>query len=89
MLEQLAGGPDEHVGKRHVAQLLDRFELKGPNGRHQCLVTEPLGASLAPCDLTPKTAWHVAKQLVEATAYMHSNGVAHGGAYFCESPVPL
>ncbi|KAI8325020.1 kinase-like protein [Martensiomyces pterosporus] len=35
-----------HVGKSHVAQMLDSFEHSGPNGRHICMVFEVLGENL-------------------------------------------
>ena len=36
----------DHPGKHHVQQLLDHFEHEGPNGRHRCLVFEPMGRNL-------------------------------------------
>ena len=57
-LRQLNEGPTSHSRKSHIIQLLDQFELIGPNGRHLCLVVE----------LSPKHAWEIARQLVEATA---------------------
>ncbi|KAI2475014.1 serine protein [Pyrenophora tritici-repentis] len=32
---------------RHVTVLLDEFQHKGPNGKHQCLVFEPMGETAA------------------------------------------
>ena len=88
VLQRLAQGPADHAGKMHVVNLLDRFELVGPNGQHICLVMELLGPRLRwGCgpDLEDEigrvTAWKISKQLVEATAYMHSLGITHGGAY--------
>ena len=78
-LRRLTEGPTGHPGKSHTIQLLDQFELKGPNGRHLCLVIEAVGPRIETCELSPKTAWEVAKQLVEATAYFHSLGIVHGG----------
>ena len=77
--ERLASGPESHPGKKHIAQLLDRFELTGPNGRHWCLVFNALG----PCVLDniyrrAVVKWQRAKQLVEAVAYAHEVGVTHG-----------
>ena len=78
-LKLLADKPVAHPGKAHVAQLLDRFELTGPNGRHQCLVTEALGGNLRNRRWPVKSAWELVKQLVEATAFIHSVGMVHGG----------
>lgn len=38
-------GPD-HPGRKHVVELLDSFEHKGPNGNHVCMVFEVLGENL-------------------------------------------
>jgi serine/threonine-protein kinase SRPK3 len=90
ILQRLAHGPANHAGKEHVVQLLDRFKLSGPNGHHSCLVTEALGPWIRPEDLSPKAAWEVSKQLVEATAYVHEMGVAHGGTcLLAESNAPI
>lgn len=34
-----------HPGRKAVRQLLDTFELKGPDGQHRCLVHPPLWES--------------------------------------------
>lgn len=35
-----------HAGREHVRMLLDSFEVQGPDGRHLCLVWQPLGNSV-------------------------------------------
>ncbi|KAJ2021174.1 serine/threonine protein kinase, CMGC [Coemansia sp. RSA 922] len=37
---------EAHVGRDHVAKMLDSFEHSGPNGRHVCMVFEVLGENL-------------------------------------------
>ena len=66
--------------------MLDHFEHEGPNGTHQCLVLEPLGpnvlseAELYSSNRLPgKIAWEASGQTVQALAYIHDNGIAHGG----------
>ena len=59
--------------------MLDRFEIKGPNGRHLCLVLEALGPSINPDILSPYGVWLIAKHLVESVADAHNLGVVHGG----------
>lgn len=81
ILRQLNEGPTSNPGKGHVVQLLDRFELVGPNGRYLCLVVEALGPRIEPDDLSPKGAWDIARQLVEATAYFQDLGIVHGGMF--------
>lgn len=81
ILRRLTKTSTSDRGKNHFVKLLDRFELKGPNGRHLCLVVEALGPRIESGHLTPQAVWDVARQLVEATAYFHRNGVVHGGIY--------
>ena len=78
---QLADGLRDHPGRKRVIDLLDDSELQGPNGRHCCLVTEVLGSVLGAWGEEPEASWEVARQLVEATAYLHATGVTHGGEY--------
>lgn len=84
-LKRLADGPAEYPGKDHTVRLFDQFNVSGPNGHHQCLVTEALGPRLRPGLLSPREFWEVAKQLVEATVYMHSMNIVHGSKYLLES----
>lgn len=32
----------DHPGQQYVRQVVDHFEVKGPNGQHLCLAFEPL-----------------------------------------------
>lgn len=82
----MQNGDPSHPGHRHVSQLLDSFHLEGPNGRHLCIVTELLGpcvSSVAEQSRNFRLDGHVARQvsrqLLYATNYLHSCGVAHGG----------
>ena len=43
VLTRLNEGSVEYPGKGHIVELLDQFEVTGPNGHHQCLVTEAHG----------------------------------------------
>lgn len=47
-------GPAKQAGKGHIVEILDDFESEGPNGRHQCLVTEALGPVLNPSMVSPE-----------------------------------
>lgn len=73
--------------RAHV-QLLDSFSHEGPNGRHNCLVTELLGPSLGGvCSLyalfgqiiRPETIMRASRQLLHAVDFIHQAGLAHGG----------
>ncbi|KAL2052447.1 hypothetical protein ABVK25_007319 [Lepraria finkii] len=78
LLRRLMTGPAEHPGKKHVVQLLDRFEISGPNGRHLCLAMEALGPGFDLEFLSPDAAWEVARQMVEGVSYIHDMGITHG-----------
>jgi len=46
LLKKVVEANPNHPGKRHVVELLDSFEHKGPNGVHVCMVFEVLGENL-------------------------------------------
>lgn len=91
MLSLLAAIPleadgDPALGRDMMPSLLDTFQVQGPNGTHTCLVTAAASGSLsrskrnsvsAPLDLHVARA--IAAQLVLAVAYLHGNGIIHGG----------
>lgn len=83
LLKRLSTGPALHPGKKHVVQLLNRFHITGPNGRHLCLVVEALAPAFTgdAFSSTPGAAWEVARQMVEAVSYAHDMGIAHGGTW--------
>ncbi|KAL0947757.1 hypothetical protein HGRIS_013835 [Hohenbuehelia grisea] len=82
VLSRLQEGP----GRRHVIQLIDHFEHHGPNGTHECLVTEISGPNLSVylCGLYPDEIFppEVAKRFIAQVSlgveYLHSRGVVHG-----------
>ena len=82
----LSSGPAAHPGKGNLPQLFGSFTFEGPNGVHQCLVLELLGASMSSVSenyatnrLPGRVAWNVARQVTQATSYMHEMGIVHGG----------
>ncbi len=89
ILQTLAAtGNSDHSGRKHVSQLLDWFYHDGPNGRHLCMVLNLLGPSVSAvaerCPnyrLDGNLARRVSRQLLYATDYLHSCGVAHGGRF--------
>lgn len=84
--------PIEAAG--HITALLDEFEHSGPNGVHKCLVFEPMGPSVnsmveelpqfkprmfgMKVRYPPWMAKSILKQSLEALAFLHRNGIAHG-----------
>lgn len=53
ILRRLADGPVEYPGKGPVVELLDQFEMMGPNRNRRCLVTEALRPWPKPGLLSP------------------------------------
>lgn len=77
----------QHTESDRVAHLIDSFVHEGPNGSHQCTVTELLGPSVdnVVADyvggerLEPDIILKITKQLLEAIDSLHQAGYAHGG----------
>ncbi|KAJ5165900.1 hypothetical protein N7492_006196 [Penicillium capsulatum] len=75
----------EEPGWSMIPHIYDQFESQSPNGQHTCYVTSP-----ARCNLASIVEWsffeiNVARklivQLIQAVAYIHSRGFAHGELY--------
>jgi serine/threonine protein kinase len=94
ILDHLSKAGSEDSASQHVTRLLDSFKHEGPNGIHQCLVLETMGASAASLveelpENNPKL-WDVpqrypvpmAKKILihalRALAFLHRNDVVHG-----------
>jgi len=41
IFQRLSGGTS-HLGRKHILQLLDNFQIHGPNGTHEARVTDIL-----------------------------------------------
>jgi serine/threonine-protein kinase SRPK3 len=91
VLQKLVKGSTNHPGRNSVLSLLDNFVVKGPNGRHPCLVVQVAGPSIASLNYSPgavagcrrlrsQLAVNVAKQTTQALDFVHSQGFCHGGA---------
>lgn len=73
-------------GAKHVSRLLNNFDIEGPNGKHACLVSEPLGCSLG-VSREVSTRWFfqlpiaraIAAKVIIGVRFIHSCGVVHGG----------
>jgi serine/threonine protein kinase len=86
--------PTSTQGARHVTQLLDEFKHAGPNGIHVCLVFEPMGPSVSSMveelpqfkprkygmkvRYPPRMAKGILRRSLQALAFLHENGIAHG-----------
>lgn len=72
----------------YFSQLFDNFIHEGPNGSHLCLVFELLGPTINIIvgdyvddgkRLEPTTLLRICEQLLQAVAFLHEAGMAHGG----------
>lgn len=94
ILEKLSTTALTDPDSRHVTVILDEFQHEGPNGKHQCLVFEAMGATAASLveelpenkpkmygkvERYPKwVAQRLLLHVLRGLAYLHRNGVAHG-----------
>jgi serine/threonine protein kinase len=94
ILEKISSVASKDPDSQHITVLLDEFQHEGPNGKHQCLVFEAMGATAASLveelpENKPKMygkverypKWMAKKTLLHALrglAFLHRNGVVHG-----------
>ncbi|KAF2139479.1 uncharacterized protein K452DRAFT_327966 [Aplosporella prunicola CBS 121167] len=94
ILEHLSKRAAKDPNSRHLTVLLDTFIHEGPNGKHRCLVFEPMGTSAASLvrqlpenqpalfgkrQRYPKwMAKNILLHCLRGLAFLHTNGVAHG-----------
>jgi hypothetical protein len=87
ILRHLSDSASTHRGRSFVASLINDFAFDGPNGRHICLVQEPVVCSIekskesysAGVAFPAETARSIAAQLILGLSYLHACGVCHGG----------
>ncbi|KAI7776387.1 hypothetical protein LA080_005419 [Diaporthe eres] len=81
----------DHQLPRCFTRLLGTFQISGPNGTHNCLVTELVGPSVArvlrACSLfgetlRPDTVLRASKRVLQAVEFAHRAGVVHGDISF-------
>ena len=87
-----AKGADDPDAK-YLVGLLDSFTLEGPNGKHQCAVSRPMGPSVSwvlnepqnskwpPVRMTrfPKEqAKRILRGVLKGLRFLHRHGVVHG-----------
>ncbi|KAK4554930.1 hypothetical protein LTR86_008078 [Recurvomyces mirabilis] len=91
VLEYLSTLKSGCVGGEHIRFPLNHFTIKGPNGDHNCLVSEVAGPSLSSIyniygagftagarRLRGDIAKKAIRQLAEAVGFLHSNRFCHG-----------
>ena len=92
ILRALAQHSNVDPGSEHIVRLFDDFIHEGPNGCHQCLVLELLGPTVNEMvneahhfgeRLDLDVIVRVSTQTLEAVAFLHKAGYAHGGTADC------
>ncbi|KHN95189.1 Protein kinase-like domain protein [Metarhizium album ARSEF 1941] len=79
-------------GARHIALPLDNFQVRGPNGTHQCIVFPLLGQSVSPVlwqrlEHPGLVLRNLCRQAVLALNCLHESSVGHGGIDFRPSNI--
>ena len=74
-------GADE-AARDHTVILLDHFICVGPNGKHDCLVLEPMGPSVGVSfgrSIAYRHIKSIGRRMLRALQYLHNSrlGVAH------------
>ncbi|KAG6158219.1 hypothetical protein E4U11_004816 [Claviceps purpurea] len=80
-------GPGKH-GYERVIELLDVFVVEGPNGFHQCLVTEVV-LPLSDPKARQHCSYDVVRQIVEGLAFLHGEGIVHGDPHITNFGIAL
>lgn len=76
---------EEELAKNYIVAPLAHFWIKGPNGRHLCLVL-PLVATTINATVIQQTSLNdrlelneMTRQISEGVRFLHSKGICHGG----------
>lgn len=87
VLQTIATAHANQPGYQYLMTMTDFFEISGPNGKHECLVLEFLGPSVADYldahsldeRLPGVLAKSVVKQALLGLSFLHERGIAHAG----------
>jgi serine/threonine-protein kinase SRPK3 len=87
VLRSLSNSKSERAHSHNVVSMLHNFQLRGPNGLHECIVLELLGPSIRDLldvrfggeRLPGRAAKSVAKQTLLGLDYLHKRKIGHGG----------
>ncbi|QVM05903.1 hypothetical protein D8B26_000610 [Coccidioides posadasii str. Silveira] len=81
ILRQLRdSGHQNQLGYNNVIHLLDDFAIQGPNGIHDCIVTEVVGGMryFRDTSIFKACVKKLSLQAIMGLSYLHSQGVTHG-----------
>ncbi|KAM3486987.1 hypothetical protein MY8738_000113 [Beauveria namnaoensis] len=76
------------VGVEQVLRLFDDFIIKGPNGFHECLITEVV-APLTCSAVRERCSIDALRQIIEEFAFLHEQGISHGDPHISNLGVAL
>jgi serine/threonine-protein kinase SRPK3 len=79
ILQMLSRNSSDHPGRNHILQLLDHFQISGPNGTHDVVVTDILVSLRTLRDLKSLDSKRASLQVVLGLAYLQQQGIIHGG----------
>lgn len=83
-LQILQAAKPDHPGRERIAMPLDHFHIEGPNGSHLCLIYPVFGPRANDLriieNFSAQSKRKMARQAAEGLAYLHANGIGHGGA---------
>ena len=77
-LSQLCKTGAVKYGCQRVLKLFDTLIIEGPNGFHECLVTEVVSPLNDP-GVRQYCSFEAVRQIVEGFAFLHEEGIVHGG----------
>ncbi|RIB05930.1 kinase-like domain-containing protein [Gigaspora rosea] len=85
LLQKIVDANPDAPGRRHVVELLDHFQHRGPNGVHVCMVFEVLGENLLSLikrynhrGIPAHLVKQITKQVLMGLDYMHREcGIIH------------
>jgi serine/threonine protein kinase len=94
ILNRLSCLAPKDLDSQHITALLDAFQHQGPNGKHQCLVFEVMGATAASLveelsenkpkmlDKVERYPKWMSKKIplhaLRGLSFLHRNGIVHG-----------
>ncbi|OAQ59999.1 protein kinase-like protein [Pochonia chlamydosporia 170] len=87
-LSQLCKTGAVKYGCQRVLKLFDTLIIEGPNGFHECLVTEVVSPLNDP-GVRQYCSFEAVRQIVEGFAFLHEEGIVHGDPHIANFGIAL